>query len=372
MPYIPNKNDLLKLKESKGVPILAHSHETVVPVVYSSLVNNFLKSKGIKLPLTHHQLHEFKEKAKHLKGHPELEAFARGGKITIKPDNSIMKHEQKVVVNVNTGAKTRRRKRGKVSKVSKGISQPMDIKPVSNLYSSLRPNNYAMIRPHMMSGFTQPAIIPDYKREADEHLKREREALVKYKKELDEKKVDPIKELAEKRRDIAFDKAPLIPPDYVLIPEPVLKVEEPILKAEEIVVEESKEDVMSSSDEEPRVKQKTQKPIKAGFVLYDQIPKSKRFIITSDDPKSVIIPMYYNAGSMGSANPVSFYQMGYNLKKSGKTTYKLYDKLGNDLDMSQYVKNSELNARFKQICNEHAAAAKAAAAKAAVEKVDLP
>lgn len=355
MPYIPNKNDLLKLKESKGVPILAHSHETVVPVVYSTLVNNFLKSKGIKLPLTHHQLHEFKEKAKHLKGHPELEAFARGGKITIKPDNSIMKHEQKVVVNVNTGAKTRRRKRAPRSgKVSKGISQPMDVKPVSNLYSSLRPNNYAMIRPHMMSGFTQPAIIPDYKREADEHLKRERETLAKYKKELDEKKVDPIKELAEKRRDIAFDKAPLIAPDYVLIPDPVLKVEEPILKAEEIVVEESKEDVASSSDEEPKVKQKTQKPVKAGFVLYDQLPKSKRFIITSDDPKVVIIPMYYNAGSSGAANPVSFYQMGYNLNKKGEIkSYKLYKENGKDENYANYV-NADLRPRFQQICNEHA------------------
>ena len=46
MHYHPNKNDLRKLKDSKPVPITAHTHEVIVPVVYSGLVNTFLKKKS--------------------------------------------------------------------------------------------------------------------------------------------------------------------------------------------------------------------------------------------------------------------------------------------------------------------------------------
>jgi len=57
------KDDLEKLKESKPVPITAHSGELVVPVVYASTVQKFLEKKGVKLPLTHKQLAEMKREA---------------------------------------------------------------------------------------------------------------------------------------------------------------------------------------------------------------------------------------------------------------------------------------------------------------------
>jgi len=57
------KDDLAKLKESKPVPITAHSGELVVPVVYANTVQKFLEKKGVKLPLTHKQLADMKREA---------------------------------------------------------------------------------------------------------------------------------------------------------------------------------------------------------------------------------------------------------------------------------------------------------------------
>ena len=78
MHYHPNKNDLRKLKDSKPVPITAHTHEVIVPVVYSGLVNTFLKKKGIELPLTHHQLAKFKEEAGVAHYNEHDHGFAKG------------------------------------------------------------------------------------------------------------------------------------------------------------------------------------------------------------------------------------------------------------------------------------------------------
>ena len=63
MPYHPNKQDLARLKKSKPIPIVAHTGEAVIPVVYTDLVNKFLDKQGIKLPLTHHELADFKAEA---------------------------------------------------------------------------------------------------------------------------------------------------------------------------------------------------------------------------------------------------------------------------------------------------------------------
>jgi len=63
MVYHPNKQDLARLKKSRPIPITAHTGEAVIPVVYTDMVNKFLDKQGIKLPLTHHQLAEFKAEA---------------------------------------------------------------------------------------------------------------------------------------------------------------------------------------------------------------------------------------------------------------------------------------------------------------------
>lgn len=375
--YIPNKNDLLKLKESKGVPVLAHSHETIVPVVYSSLVNNFLKSKGIKLPLTHQQLKDFKDKAKKLEGHPKLEEFAKGGLVgMIGKDPVLMPYvrEQPFAKggNINVGHRFNKkihvghnihinyapRRRRKVSKgnplTGKLSTQTLLKNPIGvanmvgkpSLYDTLRPNNYAMIRPLMTSGFTQPPIIPDYKREAEEHLKREREALAKYKKEIEEKQIDSVKQLEEKKKEIAIEKAPLVEPNFELLRPKEEEVQEQQI-AESAEIPEEKEDVPS----EP--KPKKSKVIKAGFISYDMLPAGKRFNIESDDPKVVIMDIYYNAGSSGAADPISYYQMGYNLDKKGKIkSYKVYKSDGSPENYANYV-NVDLRPRFKAMCDDH-------------------
>lgn len=72
------KNDLLKLKHSKPVPIVAHSMEVVVPVVYSTRVKEFMKREGMKVPLSPEQLSGLKKKARETEGEPDP-SYAVGG-----------------------------------------------------------------------------------------------------------------------------------------------------------------------------------------------------------------------------------------------------------------------------------------------------
>lgn len=61
------KSDLKKLKKSKPVPIIAHSSELMIPVVYVRKVKQFLKKEGIKLPLPQKKLSKLKKIAKKIK-----------------------------------------------------------------------------------------------------------------------------------------------------------------------------------------------------------------------------------------------------------------------------------------------------------------
>lgn len=58
------KKGLLALKDSKPVPITAHSHEIIVPCVYTETVKKMMKEKGIVLPLTPAKLAELRKIAK--------------------------------------------------------------------------------------------------------------------------------------------------------------------------------------------------------------------------------------------------------------------------------------------------------------------
>ena len=88
------KEDLMKLKQSKPVPITAHSGELVVPVVYANTVQKFLKKKNVKLPLTQNQLAAMKKKASKIavKKQPKGVSVKKGKGIT---------QEQTVIVNIN-------------------------------------------------------------------------------------------------------------------------------------------------------------------------------------------------------------------------------------------------------------------------------
>ena len=189
-PHLYTKKDLLKLKDSKPVPITAHSHEVIVPVVYADMVNKYLESKGVKLPLSHHQLAEMKR---------EAHGFAKGTK-----NLQIQQANQKVIIHIGD-KKSKKKKRTKKKVPGISTSTPT---PSFGLYETLRPNNYASIRPLVSSSYVPPPIIPDYKREAEEHLKREREAFERYRKELEDRD-DALKDLRMKVKEIELDKSPL-------------------------------------------------------------------------------------------------------------------------------------------------------------------
>jgi len=84
------KNDLLKLKHSKAVPIIAHSSEVVVPVVYASRVKEFMKREGMKVPLSPEQLAGLKKKARETDGQPD-QSLAVGGTVRAKERKRLVK-----------------------------------------------------------------------------------------------------------------------------------------------------------------------------------------------------------------------------------------------------------------------------------------
>lgn len=236
-PKLYTKKDLLKLKDSKPVPITAHSHEVIVPVVYADMVNKYLESKGVKLPLSHHQLAEMKREAHAIGGTLEkgyaigsrglgshvfnylnnivdgkyiwngikwvLAKFKQHGFAKGTKNLQVQQANQKVIIHIGD-KKSKKKKRTK--KKVPGITPTPT--PSFGLYETLRPNNYASIRPLVSSSYVPPPIIPDYKREAEEHLKREREAFERYRKELEDRD-DALKDLRMKVKEIELDKSPL-------------------------------------------------------------------------------------------------------------------------------------------------------------------
>ena len=178
-----DKADLAKLKDSKPVPIIAHSHEVIVPVVYSGMVNRFLEHKGIHLPLTHHQLADMKREA-------DVPGYAKGTK-------DLKKKKKK---------RAKKAKKNVIAPVGLGIAPAPS--RAQMLYDNLRPDNYSMIRPMVQPGYVQPPQIPDYKREAEEKVKLEKKALEMYLQET-EHRINHMKNLEKRERELAQSMAPM-------------------------------------------------------------------------------------------------------------------------------------------------------------------
>jgi hypothetical protein len=187
-PKIYGKSDLRKLADSKAVPLIAHSHEVIVPVVYSGMVKKFLEDKGVKLPLTQSQLAEMKREAKAV-GSKDV-GHAKGGTVKQSMKN-VQAVNQKVVVNIGT---RKGKKRGK-----KRITRPSELLGGPSLYDQLRPTAWTSFR-QIGVGFSNP-LLGDYKKEAEEHYKKEKDALDIYKKEVEEKARNSLKELEDKKRE---------------------------------------------------------------------------------------------------------------------------------------------------------------------------
>jgi hypothetical protein len=179
------KNDLLKLKNSKAVPITAHSHEVVVPVVYATRVKQFMKREGMRVPLEPEELSALKKKARDTEGTMDA-SMAVGG--TIKPKKKKSKKEVKKgtvikkgnikqVVNIKLGSRvirtpsTRAKVLGKENiPIRPGVSSyPMTTEPA---YSRMIPSTGAFTQPTkpqslmiedklpLSSAIVKPSVIP--------------------------------------------------------------------------------------------------------------------------------------------------------------------------------------------------------------------
>jgi hypothetical protein len=231
MPKLYDKEDLKKLKDSKPVPIIAHTHEVIVPVVYSGMVNRFLEKKGVHLPLTHHELADMKREA----GTP---GYAKGSK-----DLKKKKKKRKG---------TAKAKPNKVHVRATGLIPPPPSR-TQLLYDQLRPDHYSMVRPLVQPGYVQPPQIPDYKKEADEHLKREQEAITRYRKEMEQKMKDQMKQLEFNESLWEEANRPLRRDDSQLPLRPAEVFGSPDGKKPGVIIEEEEEEKKHESVRQPEV-----------------------------------------------------------------------------------------------------------------------
>lgn len=189
-----SREDLLKLKDSKPVPITAHSHEVIVPVVYASRVNKFLEKEGVHLPLTHHQLAELKRKASKVKGTLKKEDEDDEGSSHAKGTHNIKVSNIKGNVIINTETKKKKKRKAKkakpVIKTFSGLLQAEDkgtgirIRPPPS--NTLRPNynTFATIRPQGITYSANTPTLHDLQLEFKAEAKKEREAIEKREKQL--------------------------------------------------------------------------------------------------------------------------------------------------------------------------------------------
>jgi len=148
MTKLYGNDDLVKLKQSKPIPITAHTNELVVPVVYADMTKKWLENKGVKLPLTVHQLADMKK---------EAQSLARGGRVKGR-------RVKKTVVIGNL-------QRGKQNQINQ---QKVIVKlPSTPSAPSYAPSTFASIRPYS----TAPMLLADptkEKKDAEDKDKQER------------------------------------------------------------------------------------------------------------------------------------------------------------------------------------------------------
>lgn len=227
------KNDLLKLKASKCIPIQAHTHEIIIPVVFASKVNEFLKKEGIKLPLTHHQLAEYKRKAAKVHGKIKEESDDEEdeGNSHAKGTHSIKVSNVKGPVYINTTPNKAKRKRGKrapsrkiITSASGLIPPPASMRIQPPPSNTIRPNynTFAMIRPQGITYSANTPTLLDIQKELQAEQKKEKEVIEKREKELitqgeiQKKNIDALTKAleAEKKKEQALirEDTRLIPP----------------------------------------------------------------------------------------------------------------------------------------------------------------
>lgn len=162
------KQGLLALKDSKPVPITAHSHEIIVPCVYTEVVKKMMKEKGIVLPLTPAKLAELRKIAKVTPGQykPDPDDKAGGtshakgttnvnettnvkGNTNVKGVNNVMVNI-KNIVGQRQGVRRRRGKGGKGGRANVVTTRAAGLVPPPPPMRGppmINPPAYNMVRP---------------------------------------------------------------------------------------------------------------------------------------------------------------------------------------------------------------------------------
>jgi hypothetical protein len=186
--HLYGKEDLAKLKDSKPISVICHTHEAVIPVVYAGMVNRFLKSKGVELPLTHHALADMKREA----GTPGYAVGSKG----LKSKKGKKKPKKGKTGNVNQTV---------VVNVTRPVraTRPTGAK---TLYDKLRPSHPIMSGIKTLSGNIPD---PEYAKALRDEKEKEKDALEHYKKEVDSR-VKQIEQLQNNAGDAVRRTAPMV------------------------------------------------------------------------------------------------------------------------------------------------------------------
>lgn len=187
------KQGLLRLKNSHPIPIMAHTHEIIIPCVYTETVQKFLDKKGIKLPLTHHQLAEFKRDAAKVHGKIKEDEGEDEGNSHARGTHNIKVSNIKGHVYINTTPNKARRKRGKrapsrkiITSASGLIPPPASMRIQPPPSNTIRPNynTFATIRPQGITYSANTPTLHDIQQELKAEQKKEKEVIEKREKEL--------------------------------------------------------------------------------------------------------------------------------------------------------------------------------------------
>jgi len=187
-PNITRKG-LLALKDSKPVPITAHSHEIVVPCVYTETVKKMMKAKGIELPLSHAKLAELRKIAKATPGHYQSDE-KEGGSSHARGTTNITVNVKNVIPKETPKHRKRGRNAGKRSKIIMARASGLIPAPPSIHPGMIVNPNYNLIRPFVANtpiGY-EPKPAPT-REEIKKELERE-DAL--------EKRMKAVEHLAER------------------------------------------------------------------------------------------------------------------------------------------------------------------------------
>jgi len=136
------KKGLLALKDSKPVPITAHSHEIVVPCIYTETVKKIMKQKGIELPLPPAKLAEARKLAKTIPGTYQADPEEKAS------GSSHAKGTTNVTVNIKNVVQARHARRGRKGRSRIIVARASGLVPAPSLKRGMMVNpNYSLIRP---------------------------------------------------------------------------------------------------------------------------------------------------------------------------------------------------------------------------------